>query len=199
MVSMSAMEPIFVHDSADVSEEARIGPGTKIWNNAQIRAGSAIGKNCIIGKNAYIDTGVKVGNNVKVQNNVSIYAGTVINSGVFIGPHACFTNDKIPRAVNTNRSPKSADDWKISKTMVKEGASIGANVTLICGITIGSWAMVGAGAVVTRDVPDHALVYGNPANVQGFVCKCGRRIADDMQEGTVLCPCGESVRIGTMK
>lgn len=191
------MNSTFVHDSADVSEDAQVGTGTKVWNNAQVRASSVIGEECVIGKNAYIDAGVRIGNHVKVQNNVSIYNGTVIKNGVFIGPHACFTNDKVPRAVNSSGAPKGADDWSISKTLVKEGASIGANATLVCGITIGSWAMVGAGAVVTRDVPDYALVYGNPARIQGFVCKCGRKIADSSQSGTISCPCGESVRVGT--
>jgi acetyltransferase-like isoleucine patch superfamily enzyme len=161
---------IFIHSTADVSNEANIGENTKVWHLAQIREGATIGKNCIISKNVYVDTGVCVGNNVKIQNNVNIYNGVTIEDDVFLGPSMTFTNDLFPRATNA--------DWIITKTIVKKGASIGANVTIVCGVTIGKYAIVGAGAVVTKDVPDYALVVGNPAKAIGRVCKCGIKLTD---------------------
>lgn len=155
---------IFVHKSAEVSPKAKVGDGSKIWNNVQVRENAKIGKNCIIGKSTYIDKNVVIGNNVKVQNFVSIYDGVTIEDDVFIGPHVCFTNDMYPRAFNKK--------WKIVKTLVKKGASIGANATIICGITIGEYTLVGAGAVVTKDAPAHALVVGSPAKIIGFACSC---------------------------
>lgn len=164
----------FQHHSADVSLKAKIGKKTKIWHHAHVREGAEIGMSCIIGKNVYIDFKVKIGNNVKIQNNVSIYHGITIEHGVFIGPHVCFTNDKIPRAINENGTPKTGNDWSVAKTIVKKGASIGANSTILPGITIGSFAMVGAGSVVTKDVGSYELVYGNPARTHGKVDKSGK-------------------------
>lgn len=161
------------HRSAEVSKKTKIGTGTVIWNQVQIREGVIIGKNCIIGKNAYIDKDVVLGNNVKVQNNVSIYQGVAVEDGVFVGPHVVFTNDKHPRAINPDGSLQKSDDWDLSETLVKKGASIGANSTILPGIKIGQFAMIGAGSVVTKNVPDHALVYGNPAKIKGYVCLCG--------------------------
>lgn len=165
---------VFFHESAFV-ESSDIGKNTRIWHNAHIREDAKIGEDCVIGKNAYIDKNVIIGNKVKIQNNVSIYQGVTIEDGVFIAPHVCFTNDKNPRAINPNGSAKTYSNWKIIKTLVKEGASIGANSTIVCGIVIGKFAMVGAGSVVTRDVPNYALVYGNPAKFNGYVCKCGSK------------------------
>jgi acetyltransferase-like isoleucine patch superfamily enzyme len=162
---------IFIHETADVSPNAVIGCNTKIWNHAQIREDVVIGENCVIGKNVYIDPGVTVGSNVKIQNNVSIYKGVTIEDNVFLGPSMTFTNDLRPRARNT--------DWQITKTLVKNGASIGANATIVCGVTIGENAMAGAGSVVTRDVARHALVVGNPARKIGNVCACGERTEGD--------------------
>ena len=159
---------IFIHESAHVSDEAIIGENTKIWINAQIREKAIIGKNCIISKDTYIDIGVTIGDNVKIQNGVSVYNGVIIEDGVFVGPNAVFTNDSFPRSENEN--------WKIVPTLIKKGASIGANATIICGNNLGEFCMIGAGSVVTKDVPAHTLAVGNPAKLIGYVCKCGNRL-----------------------
>jgi acetyltransferase-like isoleucine patch superfamily enzyme len=147
-----------------------------------VREGARIGRNCILSKGVYVDAGVVLGDNVKVQNYVSIYHGVSIEDGVFCGPHCVFTNDKRPRAVNPDGALKAADDWTLSTTRVRTGASLGANAVIVCGVTIGVWAMVGAGSVVTRDVPDHGLVFGNPARLRGFVCCCGGRLRRASEE-----------------
>jgi UDP-2-acetamido-3-amino-2,3-dideoxy-glucuronate N-acetyltransferase len=167
---------IIIHPTAEVSEDAAIGENTRIWNHVQVRPGARIGKNCIIGKGVYIDADVPIGNNVKIQNYVSVYHGVNIEDGVFIGPHVCFTNDLKPRAINPDGSPKAANDWVLSKTLIQKGAALGANATIRCGITVGEWAMVGSGSVVTHDVPSHGLVFGNPARLHGFVCDCGDKV-----------------------
>jgi len=164
------MADVYIHPSAHVSEKSTIGKGTKIWINSQIREDSVIGENCIISKDTYIDIGVTIGNGVKIQNGVSVYHGVTIADDVFIGPNACFTNDLIPRAFNT--------EWKITETKVERGASIGANATIICGVTLGEFCMVGAGSTVTRDVPSYTLVVGNPARPVGKICKCGKKTTD---------------------
>jgi UDP-2-acetamido-3-amino-2,3-dideoxy-glucuronate N-acetyltransferase len=167
----------FIHPTAIVSPEAKIGEGSKIWQHCQIREDSTIGEDCILGNGVYIDAGVHIGDQCKIQNGVSVYQGVTLEEGVFCGPNAVFTNDLRPRAINPDGTLQGAGDWEVTPTWVLQGASIGANATVICGVTIGRWAMVGAGAVVTRDVPDHALVYGNPARVRGFVCACGRSLS----------------------
>jgi len=178
---------IFIHPAAFVSDDALIGDGTKIWINSQVREGASIGDHCIISKDTYIDTGVKIGNRVKVQNGVSIYHGVEIGDDVFIGPNAVFTNDHVPRAFNR--------DWKIAATIVEKGASIGANATIVCGHRIGEYALVGAGSVVTKDVPAHALVMGNPARIRGYVCRCGARL-----DAEGRCPaCGEKIEFPEKK
>jgi len=190
---------LLIHATAEVAENARIGENSKIWHHCQVRPNAVIGKNCNIGKGVYIDEDVHVGNNVKIQNYVSVYHGVTIEDGVFIGPHACFTNDMRPRAINADGSLKSADDWVLSKTLVKKGAAIGANSTIRCGITVGEWAMIGSGSVVTRDVPNYGLVFGNPACLHGFVCPCGEKLEKAGEHENVIvakCPaCGYSTNI----
>jgi len=175
------MTQVFIHPTADVSPNARIGVGTRVWNYAQIREGAQIGAECIIGKNVYIDFDVQIGNRVKIQNNVSVYHGVTIEDGVFIGPHVCFCNDTLPRAITPQGDLKGPSDWTIGPILVRYGASIGAGSIIVPHVTIGSFALIGAGSVVTRSVPDHALVYGNPARQQGYVCRCGQRLVDITQ------------------
>lgn len=157
----------FVHESSYIDEDVQIGDGTKIWHFCHVQSGAVIGKNCSFGQNVNIANNVVIGDNVKIQNNVSVYEGVEIEAGVFCGPSCVFTNDLTPRAC----FPKGRDNYK--KTLVKEGASIGANATIVCGHTIGKYAMVAAGAVVTKDVPDYALVAGVPAKVIGKVDEYG--------------------------
>lgn len=159
---------IFIHPSAHVDPRAVIGAGTKVWINVQIRENAIIGANCIISKDVYVDHAVAIGDGCKIQNGVSIYNGVTIEDKVFVGPHASFTNDKVPRAFK--------QDWEITPTRVKSGASIGANATIVCGVTIGEYAMVAAGAVVTKDVPPFTLVAGNPARPVGMIDEAGNRI-----------------------
>ena len=177
-----------VHPTAEVSPDAVIGPGTSIWNQAQVREGASIGAGCTIGKNVYVDAGVRIGDRCKVQNNVSLFHGVTVEDGVFVGPHVCFTNDRVPRAVNADGSLKSDDDWEVSPILVRAGAALGANSTILPGVTIGRWAMVGAGSVVTRDVADHELVAGNPARRLGSACSCGAALRDT-DDGPFSGPC----------
>ena len=160
----------FVHESSYIDEKVLIGTGTKIWHFCHIQGGAKIGMNCSLGQNVNVASNVVIGNDVKIQNNVSIYEGVELEDGVFCGPSCVFTNDLTPRA----RYPKGRENYK--KTLVKEGASIGANATIICGHTIGKFAMVAAGAVVTKDVPDYALVAGVTAKVIGRVNEKGNII-----------------------
>lgn len=178
----------FVHPTAVVEEGAEIGEGTRIWHFAHVRKGAKIGKNCNIGKDVYIDVNVEIGDGVKIQNGVSVYRGVTLEDYVFVGPYAVFTNDMYPRSFST--------DWQIVPTLVKRGASIGANATIVCGVTIGEYAMIGAGSVVTRDVPPHGLVYGNPAKLRGFVCYCGWPLREIIDEGKdiVIFKCGHCGR-----
>jgi UDP-2-acetamido-3-amino-2,3-dideoxy-glucuronate N-acetyltransferase len=182
-----------IHPTAEVSSQAQIGAGTRVWNYAQIREDAVIGENCIIGKNVYIDFGVRIGDNVKIQNNVLVYHGLTIEDGVFLGPQACLTNDRFPRAITPDGQLKGADDWEVSSTLIRYGASIGASATVLAGLTIGRFAMVGAGAVVTHSVPDHGLVLGVPARLVGYVCRCGRPM-EQMQAVWQCNACGWSFR-----
>jgi acetyltransferase-like isoleucine patch superfamily enzyme len=179
-----------IHPTADVSPAAEIGDGTAVWHQCQIREDVRIGENCILGKGIYVDFGVSIGSNVKIQNYVSIYHGVEIEDGVFVGPHVCFTNDNRPRAVNPDGTRKAADDWDVGRVRIKYGAALGANSTILPKVTVGRWALVGAGAVVTKDVPDYGLVVGNPARLVGFVCPCGRPLqADRVAVDPVIARC----------
>lgn len=167
------MSEVFIHPLAVVDDGAKVGVGTKIWHFAHVRSTATIGKNCNIGKDVYVDAEVVIGNNVKIQNGVSVYNGVTIEDDVFCGPHMTFTNDLYPRAFG--------ESWDIIKTLVKKGASIGAHATIVCDTTLGEYCMVGSGAVVTRDVPAHGLVVGNPARLVGYVCLCGQPLSDEVE------------------
>jgi len=180
-----------IHETAIV-EDAVIGEGTNIWHFVHVRDKAVIGKNCNIGKGVYVDTEVVIGDNCKVQNFVSIYKGVTIGNDVFVGPHVCFTNDVNPRSAIW-------DENRLVSTKICDGASLGANSTILAGITIGRYAMVGAGAVVTKDVPDFGLVYGNPAVLCGFVCECGKKVQkESIRDDVVILKCnscGKTIEI----
>jgi UDP-2-acetamido-3-amino-2,3-dideoxy-glucuronate N-acetyltransferase len=171
----------FVHESSYVDDPCSIGSGTKIWHFSHVMKRSRIGANCNIGQNVVISPDVVIGNNVKIQNNVSVYTGCILEDDVFCGPSMVFTNVINPRSHVIRK-----DDYKT--TLVRQGASLGANCTVVCGTTIGRYAFVGAGSVVTRDIPDYALVYGNPARLRGWMCACG--IALEFREGAGRSQCG---------
>lgn len=174
----------FVHPSSQIDKGVLIGEGTKIWNFSHVQDGASIGSGCTVGQNVNIAQGVRIGNDVKIQNNVSVYSGVTLEDGVFCGPSCVFTNDISPRS----KYPKGQENYK--KTLVREGASIGANATVVCGHTIGRYALIGAGAVVAKDVPDYALVVGVPARQAGWVCECGQKL-----DGSLQCMgCGRNYR-----
>lgn len=181
------MNKVYIHPSANVSDAAKIGEGSKIWINVQVREHAVIGTDCVISKDVYIDHAVKIGNRCKIQNSVSVYNGVTIEDEVFVGPNVAFTNDKVPRAFN--------DEWKVATTLVQHGASLGANATVVCGIVIGRYAMVAAGSVVTKTIPSYALVVGNPAKIVGYVCQCGSRL-DDQGACSV---CGKAIELRTSR
>lgn len=178
-----------IHPTADVSSHARLGAQVKIWHHSQVREQAVIGDNCILGKNVYVDKNVIIGNNCKIQNNSSIYHGVTLEDGVFIGPHCVLTNDKHPRAIDREGKLKNDTDWTEGKILVKSGASLGARVVVLPDLTIGQFALVGAGSVVTKDVPDFALVYGNPARQYGYVCYCGRKLEESKSAGEMCDDC----------
>ncbi len=177
----------YIHPTAEVSPDTQIGTGTHIWRQAQVREYASIGEMCNIGKGVYVDSHVRIGSRVKIQNHVSLFEGVTLEDGVFIGPHVCFTNDLIPRAITPEGKLKGVEDWQVTPTLVKYGASIGAGSVVVCGVTIGGFALVGAGSVVTKDVPSHTLVFGNPARFHGYVCRCARRLSNvRQQEGKLV-------------
>lgn len=180
------MKEYFVHESSYVDDGAEIGAGTKIWHFCHVMPRTLIGEQCNIGQNVLVSPDVKIGRNVKIQNNVSLYTGVVIEDDVFLGPSMVFTNVMNPRS-HVNRKNE------YQETLVKRGASIGANATIVCGTTIGRYSFVGAGSVVTRDVPDYALVHGNPARVRGWMCQCGIKLGfviADSEETSACESCG---------
>ncbi len=182
------MPDYFVHESSYVDDGVEIGADTRIWHFCHVMTGSRIGRSCRIGQNVVIGPRASVGDNVKIQNNVSIYEGVTLEDDVFCGPSMVFTNVLTPRSAFPRNS---AEDF--APTRVRRGASIGANATVVCGVTIGRHALVGAGAVVTKDVPDHAVVYGNPARLRGWACECG--VVLQVKQGAAICDdCGRRYR-----
>ncbi len=178
------MTDYFVHESSYIDDGAEIGAGTKIWHFCHVMPRARIGERCNIGQNVLVSSDVTLGNNVKIQNNVSLYTGVVVEDDAFLGPSMVFTNVVNPRS-HVNRK----DEYK--KTLVKKGASIGANATIVCGVTLGRYCFIGAGAVVTKDVPDYALAYGSPARIRGWMCQCGEQLNFDGK--TAVCAaCGDS-------
>lgn len=173
----------FVHDKA-ICDSTNVGEGTRIWAFSHVMAGAKIGKHCNIGEHCFVENDVVLGDECVIKNSISIWDGITLENRVFLGPNVVLTNDYVPRA---KVIPKV---WY--RTLLREGASVGANATLVCGITVGRYAMIGAGAVVTRDVPDYGLVYGNPARLHGFVCVCAERL--HFSDGQASCECGRRYR-----
>ena len=180
-----------IHDSAFVDDGAAIGTDTLVWHHAHIRAGARVGTECVIGKGVYIGAGVHIGDRCKVQNYALVFEGAHVGDGVFIGPAAIVANDRFPRAVNPDGTVKTADDWHLGRVVIEDGAAIGAGAVLVPDCTVGRWALVAAGSVVTMEVPPHGLVAGNPAKRIGWVCMCGRKL--DQDDAKWKCPrCGRT-------
>jgi UDP-2-acetamido-3-amino-2,3-dideoxy-glucuronate N-acetyltransferase len=182
---MGDEEP-FIHPTADVEEDVVIGSRTRIWARCHLRRGVRIGEDCILGEGVLLDLGVRIGSRCKIQSDALVYHGALVEDGVFIGPAACLTNDRYPRAVTSEGRLKSDADWEVAGVTLRRGCSIGAHATLVSGIVVGPWAVVGAGSVVTRDVPGHAVVIGNPARQRGWACRCGHPLST----GDLACACG---------
>jgi UDP-2-acetamido-3-amino-2,3-dideoxy-glucuronate N-acetyltransferase len=180
------MTDYFVHESSYIDEGAEIGTGTKVWHFCHVMPRARIGERCNIGQNVLVASDVTIGNNVKIQNNVSLYTGVIVEDDVFLGPSMVFTN-----VVNPRSHVSRKDEYKT--TLVRKGASIGANATIVCGITLGRYCFVGAGAVVTRDVPDYALVHGSPARVRGWMCQCGEQLTFE-GDRAICTSCGDAYR-----
>ena len=187
------MSKVTVPPTSVVDKTAVIREGTRVWNFVHVRENAEIGKECVLADYVYVGRGVKIGNTVKLENRATVYEGVTIEDKVFVGPHVTFTNDLIARSFNT--------DWKILQTLVKEGSSIGAGTVIVCGVTIGEYALIGAGSVVTENIPPHALAYGNPARIRGFVCRCGRKLETTEKKKnhvSMECPvCNEKYKIAT--
>lgn len=173
---MTIAEGVYVDATALVEKDVAIGPGSKVWHQAHIRTRARIGDRCILGKGVFVDFDVVIGDDCKLQNYVCVYHGVSLGRGVFIGPHATFTNDMWPRATNPKFEALKDGEWDVGTTVVGDGVAIGANSTILPNVTIGKWALVGAGSVVTKDVQPYALVVGSPARRIGWVCACGARV-----------------------
>lgn len=169
-------ESAYIHPTALVEDNVQLGPQTKVWHQAQVRTRARIGARCILGKGVFVDFDVVIGDDSKLQNYACVYHGVTLGRGVFVGPHVVFTNDVFPRSTDPNFEVLKDGDWEVGTITVGDGASIGANSTILPNVTIGNWALVGAGAVVTGDVEPYALVVGSPARRIGWVCRCGRRV-----------------------
>jgi len=167
-----------VHPTSLVDARARVSPDAKIWHFAHVRENAVIGSECILGKDVYVDFGVVIGNRCKLQNGVKVFHGATLEDGVFMGPQSAALNDEYPRAINSDGSLKSDADWQVGRVLIRRGASIGAGALVLPNVTVGEFALVGAGAIVTRDVPARGLVVGNPARLIGYVCDCGRRLKE---------------------
>ena len=179
------MNNFWAHKTAEVSEKAKIGEGTKIWQNSQVLEGAEIGENCVIGHNCFVGSKAKLSKGVKVQSNTDIWDLVTLEDYVFVGPSVVFTNDPNPRAKYPKSKSKEYGDWR--PTLVKKGATIGANATIVCGVTIGRWAMIGAGAVVTKNIPDYGLAVGVPAEHKGWVCECGNKLGNFEESNSETC------------
>lgn len=184
-----------VHPSAHVEEGALLAGGVRVWHQAQVRSGARVGAGCVLGKGAFVDAGVTVGDHCKIQNYANLFAGTRLEDGVFVGPLACLTNDRFPRAVTVQGALKDGEDWTVEGILVRTGASIGARAVVLPGVEVGAWALVGAGAVVTRDVPAYGVVAGNPARLVGWAGRCGHVLDEAAWEVSTDCPtCGGVLR-----
>lgn len=202
---MSIAASARVHATAEVATDAEVGDQTQIWHQAQVRNRAVIGPHCIVGKGVYVDAGVRIGARCKLQNGVNVFHGFTVEDGVFLGPGALLLNDKRPRAITPDGELKTDADWEVSEGWVRHGAAVGGGAILLPGVTVGSFALVGSGAVVTRDVPDHAIVAGNPARLIGCACACGERlrsgpgqVADDGERDTVVLTCAVCGRSTTV-
>lgn len=187
--------PTTIHPSAEVSDKAVIGENTRVWHQVQIRERARIGSECIIGKGAYIDFDVQIGNRVKIQNGCFVYHGCTLEDGVFVGPGVIFTNDKFPRAINPDGTLKTDADWEVGPTHVKYGASVGAGAIVLPNVTVGRFAVIGSGSVVSKNVPDYGVAQGVPAKLVGFACACGRKLAGATEDRQVQCSCGAGYAI----
>jgi len=185
---------VYVHPTAEVAANAQIGAGTRVWHQAQVREGAVIGKQCILAKGVYVDKEVRIGDFCKLQNGVSVFHGFTVDAGVFLGPGVMLLNDKHPRAINPDGTLKQDADWEASEGVVGYGASVGGGAVVLPGVRVGRMALVGAGAVVTRDVPDRGIVTGNPARLVGYACDCGHRLEE--RAGRLVCPsCGREYEV----
>lgn len=171
-----------IHPTADVADSAQIGRGTRVWHQAQVREHARIGDECILGKGVFVDIGVQIGSRCKLQNGVSVFHGFDVEDGVFLGPGTMLLNDRHPRAITPEGGLKSDADWEVSQAVVKYGASVGGGAIVLPGVSIGRFALVAAGALVSRPVPDHGLVVGHPARLRGFVCSCAQPLVRDRAE-----------------